>query len=72
MHAIAGIDDGNVEVLRHQVGRSRQGMADHDHIRAHRPQGVAGIEQRLALFDARAARLHQRSHGAHRLGGNFK
>ena len=56
VHAVAGIDDGNVEVLRHQVRRARTGMANDDGVRAHRAQRVAGIEQGFAFLDARSAK----------------
>ena len=72
VHAVAGIDDGNVEVLRHQVRRARGGMANHDGVRAHRAQRVAGVEQRFALLDARSRGLHQGGDGAQRLGGDLE
>ena len=54
VHAVAGIDDGNVEVPRHQVRCARRGMAHHDGVRSHGAQGIGRVEQRLALFDARS------------------
>src|SRR5712691_9004277 len=44
VHAIAGIDDWNIEVLRHQVRRSGGGMTNDDRVRPYRPQSVTGIE----------------------------
>jgi hypothetical protein len=44
VHAIAGIDDWNIEVRRHQVRRTGVGMADHNDIRSYCPQRVPGIE----------------------------
>ena len=55
-----------------RCGAPALGMADDDHVRAHRAQGVAGVEQRLAFFDARSAGEHQGGHGAQRLGSNFE
>ena len=67
VHAVAGVDDGNIEVLRQQVGRSGTGMANDDGVRAHCAQRGSGIEQRFALLDARPRGLHQSGDRAERL-----
>jgi hypothetical protein len=72
MHAVAGVDDGDVEMLCHEVRRARGRMANDDTIRAHRPQSVPGIEKRLAFFDARSRGLHERGDRAQRFGGEFE
>src|SRR5438270_733760 len=72
VHPIPGIHHGYIEVLRHQVWRARQRMTNHNDVRPNRPQRVARIEQRLALLNARPARLHQRGHRPHRLRRNFE
>ncbi len=72
VHAVAGVDDRNIEVFRHQRGRSGAGMADDNHVRAHRAQGVSRVQQRLAFFDAGSAGKHQRGHRPHRFGSHFK
>ena len=72
VHSVTGIDDGNIEVLRHQVRRSRTRMPKDDRVRAHRAQSVAGVEQRFALLDARSRGLHQRGDGSKRLGGDLE
>src|SRR4029077_10723022 len=72
VHPIPGIHHRYIEVLRHQVWRARQRMTNHNDVRPNRPQRVARIEQRLALLNARPARLHQRGHRPHRLRRNFE
>ena len=62
MHAVAGVDHGNVQIPRHQRRRARLRMANDNHVRAHRPQGVAGVQQGLSFFDAGSAGEHQRGH----------
>ena len=72
VHAVPGIDDGDVEMLRHQVRRARRRVANHDAVGADGAQGVAGVEQGLAFFDARSGGLHQRGDGAERFRCEFK
>src|SRR5271157_6607042 len=47
-------------------------MADDDGVGADGAQGVAGVEQRLAFFNARSNRLNQDRVRAQRLGGKFE
>ena len=72
VHAVAGIDDRNIQVRSHQVRCAGTGMANHNDVGAHGSEGIGRVQQRLALLDARSAGENQRSHGAHRLGGNLK
>ncbi len=72
VHAVSGIDDGNLQMSRHQQRRSRRGMANDHDIGTHRLQRIGGVEQRFSLLDARSAGEHQRGHRPHRLGRDFK
>ncbi len=72
MHAVTRVDDWDIEVPRHQVGGAGGRMPKHNGISADCPQGVAGIEQGLAFFDARTGRLHQRSHCAQGFRGELE
>src|SRR5580698_2604683 len=72
MHTIPGVDDGDVEMLCHQVWRTRRRVPDHDQVGAYGAQCIAGIEQRLALLDARSGRLYQSGGRAQSLGGKLE
>ena len=54
VHAVAGVDDGHVEMRGEEPVRAGVRMAHHDHVGADAFDGPAGIDQRLALLDARA------------------
>src|SRR4030081_669066 len=72
VHAVARVDDWNVEVPRHQVWSAGGRMPKYDGICPDCPQRVAGIEEGLAFFDARTRGLHQRSHGTQGFRGEFE
>ena len=72
VHAVTGIDDGNVEMPCHQVRGASRRVANDDAVRPHGAQGVAGIEQGFAFLDARSGGLHQRGHSAQRFRGEFE
>jgi len=71
VRAIAGVDNGNIEVAGDKIGCSRGSVPHHQAIRLHRVQRVNGIEQRFAFFDAgglglqiHGVRAEPRSRGA--------
>ena len=72
VHAVPGVNDGDVEMPRHQVRSARRRMPHDNAVRADRPQRVSGIEHRLAFFDARSGGLHERGHRAQRFCGELK
>src|SRR5579859_831799 len=55
--AVAGIDDGNIEMARDEIGGSGSGVAHHQTIGLHGVQRVHGIEKRLSFFHAGRFRL---------------
>src|SRR6185369_17918507 len=72
VHAVAGVDDGNVEMSCENVGCARRGMTDDDRIRAESADGQAGVDQRFALLDAGGGGAYQRGSRAEGFGGEFK
>ncbi len=72
VQSVSGVDDGHVEVLRHQVGSAGVGMANDDDVGAHRAHGVSRIEERFALFNTRTDGLDEDGVSAHHLGRDFK
>jgi len=59
--AVAGIDDGAIDLLRQELHCARFGMAHDQHIGMHRVQRHRGIDQGLAL--AHRAGLHRHVDG---------
>ena len=53
--AVAGVDDGAVDLLGQEMHRTRFGMADDQHVGVHRVQRHRRVDQGLAL-DHRARR----------------
>ncbi len=49
--AVAGVDDGAIDLLRQQLHRARFRMAHHQHVGMHRGQRHRGVDQRFAFFD---------------------
>ena len=72
VHPVSGVDDGYIEMARHQVRGPGGRMTDDDGIGTDGAKRVGGIEQRLALLNAGSRRLNQRGDRAQRLGGNFE
>ena len=72
MHAIGGIDHRNIEVSSNQMRRAGVRMSKNQQIKPDGAQGIAGIEQRFALFDAGAAGVHDNCHRTQRFGGYFE
>ena len=61
--AVAGVDDGTVDLLGEQMNRPRFGMADDQHVGVHRVQRHRRVDQGLAL-DHRARRHRHVDHVA--------
>ena len=51
MHAVTGIDDGNVQAASQHMRRSGRRVANDNAVRAERLQGLASVNQRLAFFN---------------------
>ncbi len=54
VHAITRVDDARVRARRDIMRRTRRGMAHDEDVRVHGLEVFHGVEQRLALGDARA------------------
>ena len=52
VHAVPGINHGNVQIRSQQMRRARIRMAYNNGIGAHRAQSVSGIQQRFAFLNA--------------------
>src|SRR5437763_2785540 len=72
MGAIAGVDDGNVEMAGDEIGGAARGVAHDQAIRLHGVEGVHGIEQRFAFFEARGLGLKIHGVRAEAGGGRAK
>ena len=57
MSAVAGVDDGNIEMAGDKVGGTGSRVAHDQAVGLHGVQGVHGIEKRLAFFQAGGLRL---------------
>ncbi len=64
MGAVAGIDDGSVDLARQQLDRARGVVAHHQNIRVHGVQRHRRVHQRLALADRGRVYRHVHDVGA--------
>src|ERR1700727_1374011 len=72
MHAVAGIDDGNLQVAREYMRRSRRWMAHNNAVRAERLQRFTSVDQRFAFFNTGGRGADHRGMRPQHLGGKFK
>src|SRR6478736_8815671 len=72
VHAVAGVDDGNLKIAREHLRRAGGRMAYDDAVRSERLERLAGIHQRLAFFDAGGGGADHRSVRAQQFSGKLK
>ena len=72
VHPVAGVDDARAADLRQQVRGARRGVPHHDHVRRHRFEVERGVDQRLALGDARGRDRDAQGVGAEPLLGDLE
>src|SRR6185437_9496392 len=72
VHAIAGVDDGDIDVGGDKVGGAAGAVADNDAVDGHGAEGVDGIEEGFALFDTAGTGVDGDGFGAQAAGGDFK
>ena len=70
--AVAGIDDGAIDLLRQQLHGARFGMAHHQHIGMHRVQRHRRVDQGLAFAHRRSLHRHVDDIGAEPLAGDLE
>ena len=49
---VAGVDDGNFEMTRDEIGGAGRGVAHDEAVRFHGVEIVGGVEKRFAFFEA--------------------
>jgi hypothetical protein len=67
--AVAGVDDGNIEMARDKIRRARGGVAHDETVGLHGVESVNGIEEGFALFQAGGFGLKVHGVGAQTRGG---
>ncbi len=72
VHAVSGVDDRDVDVLRQRVRRARRRMAHDDGVGVQSAKSVPGIQQRLAFFDTRRRGSDQDRGRTERFCGDLK
>ena len=72
MRAVAGVDDGNIEMAGDKVGCAGGGVAHHQAIGLHGVQRVNGVEEGFAFFHAGRFRLEIHGVRAEAGGGGAK
>jgi hypothetical protein len=70
--AVAGIDDGAVDLFGQQLNRARFGMTHDQHVGMHRIQRHRRVDQRLALAHRAHIDRHVDHIGAEPLAGQFE
>ena len=70
--AVAGVDDRAVDLPRQEMDRACLMVANDEDVGPHRVQGHRGVDQRLALFDARRADRHVHHVRAEPLAGELE
>ena len=70
--AVAGVDDGAVDLLRQEIDRARFGVAHDDGVGPHGVQRHRRVEQRLALAHRGGGDVHVDDVGAQPLGRDLE
>ena len=70
--AVAGVDDGAVDLLRQEIDRARLAVAHDDGVGPHGVQGHRRVEQGLALAHRGGGDVHVDDVGAQPLGGDLE
>ena len=70
--AVAGVDDGAVDLFGEQLHGAGIRVTDNQHVRVHGVQGHRGIDDRLALFDRTGGDRHVDDVGAKAFGGQLE
>ena len=72
VRAVAGVDHRAIDLAGEQMHRAGVMMPHHQNVGPHGVQGHGGVDQRLALFDARRAHRHVHHVRAEPLAGEFE
>ena len=72
MRAVAGIDHRAIDLAGEKMHGAGLGMADDDEVRPHRIERDGGVDQRLALFQARGLHRHVHDVGAEPFAGELE
>ena len=72
VRAVAGVDDGTVDLARQQMHGARLIMAHHDDVGPHRVERHRGVDERLAFLHAGIADRHVHHVGAQALAGDLE
>ena len=72
VRAVAGVDDGAIDLARQQMRGAGVVVAHDDDVGPHGVEGDRGVDQRLALLHARRGDRHVHHVGAEPLAGEFE